>query len=123
MQLRRSGGAIIVLMRSRLTHIKIACWILACASTFAAGQSVSTLAPAQASALNLTFYRNVLDEIEPTIDPADASQPAVVDSAHPAQKPARTTLQEAIGLTKHEAEFVRHSSRIIDRGTSCLAKR
>jgi hypothetical protein len=96
-------------MRSRAARVKIACWILACASTFASGQSVSPLAPAQASGLNLTFDRNVLDEIEPTIDlldAADASRPVVVDSAHPAQKPARTTLREKIGLTKQEAEFV-----------------
>ncbi len=93
-------------MRSRVTRAKIACWILACASTFAAGQSVSAAAPAQASGLNLTFDRNVLDEIEPAIDLADASQPAVVDPANPAEKPARTTLQETIGLTKQESEFV-----------------
>jgi hypothetical protein len=86
-------------MRSGVTRAKIAYWILA----FAAGQSVSATAPAQASGLNLTFDRNVLDEIEPTIDLADASEPAVVD---PTQKPARTTLQETIGLTKQEAESV-----------------
>ena len=62
------------------------------------GQSVSAAGPAQASGLNLTFDRNILDEIEPTIDLADASQPAVVNPANPSAKPARTTLQETIGL-------------------------
>jgi hypothetical protein len=80
--------------------------INACASTVAPGQSVSAAAPAQASGLNLTFDRNVLDEIEPAIDLAHASQPAVVDPTNPAEKPATTTLQETIGLTKQEAEFV-----------------
>ena len=30
----------------------------------------------------------------------------MVDPANPAEKPARTTLQETIGLTKQESEFV-----------------
>ena len=84
----------------------MSCWILVCVPTFAAGQSVLAVAPAQASGLKLTFDRNVLDGIEPAIDLADANQPTVVDPANPAQKPARTILQETIGLTKQEAEFV-----------------